>query len=1149
MKIRETLDRDPLVTSLANSGQARIVTEESDRAIQELRAELETFVCDGQYGRAIETILRSYLTDLDRPRQASAWVSGFFGSGKSHLLKMLDHLWVNTEFQDGATARTLVRGLSDDVVALLRELDTQATRSGAEPVAAAGTLPAGSGEHVRLTVLSVILRACGLPEQYPQAQFCFWLREEGHLDHVRAAVQEAGREWERELNNLYVSGVIARAVLERDPNFAADEREARQVLRSRFPLRTSDISTAEFVEAAREALGSNGTLPLTILVLDEVQQYIADSKERAATITELAEAVQTQMDSRVMLVMSGQSALSGTPLLQWLQDRFRIRVQLSDADVEAVTRKVLLRKKPRAVEPVREVLEENSGEVSKHLQGTKVAERPEDRTVIVEDYPLLPTRRRFWEEAFRAVDAAGTHSQLRSQLRILHDALQTVAEEDLGALIPADFLFDAIAPDMVNTGVLLNEIATQIESMDDGTDAGRLRKRAAGLVFLINKLPRESGVDTGVRATPKMIADLLVADLTADSGSLRKRVETELDALAEEGTLMKVGNEYRLQTREGAEWDRAFRERMAAVGEKEIEVAAKRDQLLAATVQETVGEIRLQHGQSKIRRTIQLHAAPDEPLSNGDQVFVWLRDGWTVERKRVEEDARTRGLEDSVIHVFLPKKAADEVRRRIIEAEAARWVLDVKGVPASDEGKEARRSMESRLTTAEEQRDELIREIVSAAKVYQGGGNELYGDSLEEKIRTGAEASLSRLFPRFDEGDHRAWGAAVKRARDGSDQPLKVVEWDKPTEDHPVVRQVLSEIGGGAKGTEVRKTLKATPFGWPQDAVDASLVALHCAGAVRVTLNGQPVASGSLDQNKIAAAEFRLERVRLGTGDKLALRGLYQKAGVPVRSGEEEVKAVDFLEALRALAEAAGSDPPLPPPPSTEKLDEVARLSGNERLAALLEAKDDLERWIDEWTKLKERADIRRSSWQRLERLMEHAAGLPVMDEVRPEVEAIRSDRSLLEDTDYVLPLRKKLEEALRDAVTQAHARCEDVFQRESEALTNSEAWQQLEQERRLEISRANRIELIEPLDVGDEESLLEALSVRDLEGWDELAAALPTRFARARAEAARAHEPKAQTVSLRSETLRTEEDVKDWIEETEAELLRRLSDGPIVIG
>jgi hypothetical protein len=170
-----------------------------------------------------------------------------------------------------------------------------------------------------------------------------------------------------------------------------------------------------------------GPLPLTILILDEVQQYIGDSRDRVSTITELVEAVYTQLDSRVLVVASGQSALSGTPLLQWMQDRFRIRVQLSDADVEAVTRKVLLHKKPSGVEPIRSVLDRNAGEVSKHIQGSKLAERPEDRDIIVQDYPLLPTRRRFWEEAFRVVDAAGTHSQLRSQLRILHDALQVTS--------------------------------------------------------------------------------------------------------------------------------------------------------------------------------------------------------------------------------------------------------------------------------------------------------------------------------------------------------------------------------------------------------------------------------------------------------------------------------------------------------------------------------------------------------------------------------------------------------------------------------------------------------------------------------------------------------------------------------------------------
>ena len=89
MNIHETLARDPRAHALANSGQARITSDTDPRAVAELRAELETFVCDGQYGDAIERILKSYLNNLDRPKQDAAWVSGFFGSGKSHLLKML----------------------------------------------------------------------------------------------------------------------------------------------------------------------------------------------------------------------------------------------------------------------------------------------------------------------------------------------------------------------------------------------------------------------------------------------------------------------------------------------------------------------------------------------------------------------------------------------------------------------------------------------------------------------------------------------------------------------------------------------------------------------------------------------------------------------------------------------------------------------------------------------------------------------------------------------------------------------------------------------------------------------------------------------------------------------------------------------------
>ena len=806
-KIHETLARDPRTHALANSGQARITSETDERAIAELRAELETFVCDGQYGDAIERILKSYLNNLDRPKQDAAWISGFFGSGKSHLLKMLGHLWVDTPFPDGATARSLVHGLPDDVLAHLRELDTRVTRSKRPAVAAAGTLPAGSGDLVKMTVLSIILAACHLPQQYAQARFCFWLQDQGFYDTVRGAVEAAGKDWLKELNNLYVSGVIAKALLACDSNFANDEKEARQTLRAQFPNKTEDITTDEFLEMARKALELDGELPLTILVLDEVQQYIGDSTDRAVAITEITEAIYTQLDSKVMLVASGQSSLSATPHLQKLKDRYRINAQLSDTDVEAVTRKVLLRKNASSIDIIKTTLDQNTGEIAKHLDGTRLSTRPEDSQTIVEDYPLLPSRRRFWEECFRAVDAAGTHSQLRSQLRILHDTLTQIAEREVGAVIPADALFDAIAPNLVQTGVLLNEIYLRIQDLDDGTDSGTLCKRICGLVFLISKLPREGGTDVGVRATARTIADLMIEDITADSGPFRKQVETELEQLGNDGTLMKVGDEFRLQTTEGAEWDRDYREKAGAFRSRESDIAVKRDQLLGASAQQAIGQVRLLHGESKEKRTFYLHTGSDEPSTGGDQIIAWLRDGWSIAQKEVESEARQRGQDDPILHVFLPRTAADDLTTRIIEVEATRQVLDLKGIPSTNEGREARESMHSRHATAQQLLDELIREITAAARVFQGGGAEVFGDSLVKKLDMAANASLARLFPDFGDGDHKSWGVALKRAKEGSDEPLKIVGWDKAADDHPVVKRVMTEVGNGVKGGEIPQDL------------------------------------------------------------------------------------------------------------------------------------------------------------------------------------------------------------------------------------------------------------------------------------------------------------------------------------------------------
>ena len=1154
MKIHDLLDRDPRGARLANNGQARIDGDD-DRGTRVLREELATFVCDGKFGDALRRILDRYLSNLGSARQDAAWVSGFFGSGKSHLLKMAAHLWRNTEFADGATARGLAAAsLPDDVVASLRELDTQARRVGQMPVAAAGTL-LGGNEWVRRTVLEIILRARGWPAQYAQARFCSWLLDEGQLDAVRAAVETAGKDWHRELNNLYVSPFLAQAVIDAVPGFAGDVPGARQAIHSQFPPTRVDITTEEFVDIARRALSGGGELPHTVLVLDEVQQYIGDDEARSSAITELAEAVQTRFDGRVMLIGAGQSALSAdTPYLAKLRDRFVIRVELTDADVEAVTRKVLLRKKPSAIPAIEKLFETHAGEVARHLQNTRIGARAEDESHRVDDYPLLPTRRRFWEACFQAVDAGGGHSQLRSQLRILHDSLEVVAGRGLGAAIPASDLFGALAPDMVSTGVLLGELNTRIQRLDSGPEHGRLRRDLCGLAFLIGKLPREAAVDLGVRATAAAIADLMVSDIAEDASGFRGLVAEQLEFLADDGVLLKVGDEYRLQTTEGAEWDRAYREQVSALRQDEVEVARVRNQLFGRALEEATSSLRITQGASKMRRAVKLHSSSEAPSLDQEAVVVWLRDGWSCNRRAVENEARRAGVESPMLFVFLPRRHADALKDRILSVEAAQRVLNLKGSPASPEGQDAKAGMESRREDAFRGRAELVLDTLRAASVYQGGGTEVHGEDLRQRIEAGAKASVARLFPDFDKGDHRAWEVALRRARDGNDEPLQVVGWDRATADHPVAREVLVKMGAGARGTELHRAMKAAPFGWPQDAVDAVLVALHRSGHVRVTRNGAPVAGGSLDQTGIKSAEFRPEKVVLTASQRIDLRELFQESGIRSRSGEEGVSVQAFLDILRALADSAGGEAPLPPLPETASIDDLSRLAGTEQLAEIHAQRESIRESIAAWKALGERSRERLPTWRRLTGLLRHAANLPEAGPVSEEVSAIQVQRSLLAETDHAAPLAARLASDLRVAVTQRRVRLADAVAAAGSELGVDATWQRLDGEAQQQIRRECHLEPPEDLRVATDDELLASLDDRPLSAWQSDIDAARERTSQALAEAAKRLHAGGESaaaptsVTLRRGTLADEAAVREWLREQEERLLEAVRKGPVIL-
>src|SRR5690625_4663488 len=166
------------------------------------------------------------------------------------------------------------------------------------------------------------------------------------------------------------------------------------------------------------------------------------------------------------------------------------------------------------------------------------------------------------------VDTTGTVSQLRNQLKVVHEATIATADKPLGHVVPADFIYDQIAINLLQTGVISKEISELIGRFKAGnTQEDALKARLLALIVLIGKLPTEAAADIGVRATADMLSDLLIEDLNNGRDAVRSAVPNALKSLQDEGYLMAmdttVGTEYRLQTQESSQWYDTLRQEEA----------------------------------------------------------------------------------------------------------------------------------------------------------------------------------------------------------------------------------------------------------------------------------------------------------------------------------------------------------------------------------------------------------------------------------------------------------------------------------------------------------------------------------------------------------------------------------------------------------
>ena len=1148
MQNKKVFSREPAQNRLLNNGVAEVTDSRSAEEMRTLRHELDTFVCDGEYEKGMRRILDTYVRNIDQPEQPGVWVSGFFGSGKSHLVKMLRAFWVDLAFDDGATSRGIA-DLPRDIQDQLKELSTAGKRLGGLH-AASGKLGAGAGDYVRMELLGLVFKSAGLPEQYPLARFVMWLRDEGYLDAVRAHVEAAGRDWHHELTNLYVSPHIAKGLLAVYPDFADGGKKARELIREQF-AKVQDVTTDQMVQAIRDALTRDGQFPLTLIALDEVQQYIGENQARTYLIQEVTETCCKQFSGRLLFVGTGQTALSGTPMLQKLMGRFPVKVELSDTDVETVIRKVILAKKPNHVEAVKKVLMDAIGEISRHLDGSTVAHRSEDREVLVADYPLLPVRRRFWERVLRAVDQGGTAGQLRNQLKVVHEATLSTANQELGCVVPGDFLYDQISTNLLQTGVLPREIYDLISELSSGPEDDQLKARVCGLIFLIGKLPREKGADLGVRATADALSDLLVADLRQGSVELRKKIPNLLDQLDKAGKVMRVGDEYRMQTRESAAWNEEYRSQTAAILGDPQRVSNERADLLREECGKRLKGVKVYQGQCNEQRNVSIHFSVEAPSTADKSIPVWIRNGWEDDQKTVATDAGAAGTESPTIFVFIPKRSADEIRKTLGSLRAAQATLNARGFPGSTEGKEARQAMETREDDAQRRLTTLIDEVFSGVRVFSGGGQEVTVGNLAEKVGTVADWSKVRLYPQFDVADHPRWDKVIERSRKGDGAALEAVGHKGDVAQHPVPSAILKHVAGGKKGADIRKHFNDSPYGWPQDATDGGIYALLQSGDLRATANGKPVDARGLERRQLTKTNFRVEAVTVSAAQKLKVRKLLQDAGIACKPGDELAAVGKMLDVLRQRAADAGGDPPLPETPATDQLEDLSLKVGNEQILAVYERREELAEQAKEWKQTGDSIVERRPRWLCLGSLLDHASGkLQEAEEIGRQVEAIRQQRMLLTDPDPVPGLCEKLTGMLREALRGDHKEYKATHETGMTMLKADDNWIHLTPEQKHGLLIAEGLTVVPEIDVTSEGKVLASLDGMPLSTWADRIAALPSRFEKVRLQAAELMEPEAQYVKVPRVTLKTEDEIRTWVKDLEAALLDKSDGGkrPVVV-
>ncbi len=504
------------------------------------------------------SLLKAITKELDKnggPSLPTAWISGFYGSGKSSFAKLLGLALDGVELPNGKSlAETLLARDMSDRAQEFRDAWKNLRQKIAEPFAVVYDIGgfARDNEHIHSACVRQVQRRLGYCADRLVADFELRLEQSGEWRRFLDVAREIGHPWEEEKNQPFADEVFSEIL----HHFDKDRYiEPMSWIDSRSGTVIAD-SPEEAVAAIREMMRfrkPNGTL---FIVVDEVSQYVLSNDQRVDKLRSMASELGSQLKGKAWLFALGQQKIdeeAGDAFLVWAKDRFplQLRVHLAATNIRDVVHRRLLQKTREGEEVLRKLFEKHRPDLKLFAFGCEDVSADE----FVEVYPLLPGQIDLLLQItsamrIRSARAQGDDQAIRGLLQLLGELFrdQNLADLPVGTLITLDSIYE-----IQKTALDSDTQASMARILSETANKGPMLQRAAKAVALLELIQETRPTEAR-----------LVAQCLYDSvhrGSQVTEVTDALELLRGENLLAyseKLG--YRIQSTAGEEWERDKRE-------------------------------------------------------------------------------------------------------------------------------------------------------------------------------------------------------------------------------------------------------------------------------------------------------------------------------------------------------------------------------------------------------------------------------------------------------------------------------------------------------------------------------------------------------------------------------------------------------------